>query len=342
MEKPKRTEVSIVDIAEALNISAATVSRALNNNVRISESTRQRVKDKAKEMGYRHNSMASSLRNRKSKIIGMIVPRISMYFHSYFMTALQNRVQEEGYSLIVCQSNDSIETEKQLAETLYSSRVDALVVSHTLYTESFSQFDGYVRSGIPLIFYDRVPIEPYPAHVVRGEDYRGGLISGNHLRELGCRRLAYISGPMSCILYRERTAGLEHAVEKYGLELPPEWVFHQELNVENAWTALRSIFSAKQRPDAIVAGNDTTALAAVQFAREMGIDVPGELKIIGYSNDPRASIITPPITTIDQHPEEMAKKVSNLLFGLLNMEDSLMHSLADDVVPVTLVRRMTT
>src|SRR5690606_36132888 len=224
-KKPK-SENSIVDIAKALGISPATVSRALNNNPRISEATRQRVKAMAKEMGYRHNSMASSLRNRRSNIIGLIVPRISMYFHSFFITALQRQLQAAGYNLMICQSNDSVGLEKELANTLYSARVDALVVSLALYTEDTTHFDGFLQQGIPLVFYDRVPTST-SAYVVKGDDYRGGLLAGNHLLQAGCRRIAYISGPQTCSIYRERTQGFTAALAKEEVSLRDEWIYHQ-------------------------------------------------------------------------------------------------------------------
>src|SRR3546814_17357634 len=112
----------------------------------------------AKEMGYRHNSMASSLRNRRSNIIGLIVPRISMYFHAFFITSLQRQLQAAGYNLMICQSNDSVSLEKELANTLYSARVDALVVSLALYTEAPAHFDGFLPQGIPFGVYVRVPL----------------------------------------------------------------------------------------------------------------------------------------------------------------------------------------
>ncbi|SFC44503.1 LacI family transcriptional regulator [Parapedobacter composti] len=340
--KPK-SENSIVDIARALGISPATVSRALNDNSRISEATRMRVKEMAKEMGYRHNSMASSLRNRRSNIIGLIVPRISMYFHAYFITSLQRQLQAAGYNLMICQSNDSVKLEKELANSLYSARVDALVVSLALYTEDISHFDGFLQQGIPLVFYDRVPTVETGAYVIKGDDYRGGLLAGNHLMQAGCRQMAYISGPLSCSIYQERTRGFVDALAKHGIALREDWVFHQELTAENAWNSLRKLFKGKHIPDGLFAANDTTAIAAVEFARERQIPIPDKLKIIGYSNDPRTSIITPPITSVEQYPSEMADKVADTLVGALQRQGSAVTRLGEPLVcPVDLVRRMTT
>ncbi len=339
-KKPK-SEKSIVDIAHALGISPATVSRALNNNARISEVTRNRVKEMAKEMGYRHNSMASSLRNRRSNIIGLIVPRISMYFHSFFITALQRQLQAAGYNLMICQSNDSVHLERALANTLYSARVDALVVALTLYTEDIAHFDGFLHQGVPLVFYDRVP-ETTDAFVVKGDDYRGGLLAGNHLLQAGCERIAYISGPLSSNIYRERGRGFRDALAKRGLPLRDDWVYHHELNAEHAWSSLRKLFVGDRQPDGLFASNDTTAIAAVEFARERGIRIPEDLKIVGYSNDPRASIVTPAITSIEQYPSAMADKVAETLIGALQSANSSTALRTPVVCPVDLVRRMTT
>lgn len=342
-----KSENSIVDIAKALGISPATVSRALNDNPRISEATRQRVKAMAKEMGYRHNSMASSLRNRRSNIIGLIVPRISMYFHSFFITSLQRQLQAAGYNLMICQSNDSVSLEKELANTLYSARVDALVVSLALYTEDIAHFAGFLRQGVPLVFYDRVPSAvDNAAYIVKGDDYRGGLLAGNHLMQADCQQIAYISGPLTCSIYRERTQGFIDALAKTGMTLREEWVHHQELTAENAWSSLRRIFDGTEQPDGLFAANDTTAIAAVEFARERGIRIPEDLKIIGYSNDPRTAIITPPITSIEQYPSAMADKVAqtliNALQGYPDHQTAITTPGEPLVCPVDLVRRMTT
>src|SRR5690606_27971710 len=281
--KPK-AENSIVDIARELGISPATVSRALNNNRRISEATRERVKEKAREMGYRHNSMASSLRNRRSNIIGLIVPRISMYFHAYFITSLQRQLQAAGYNLMICQSNDSVQLEKELANSLYSARVDALVVSLTLYTEDIQHFEGFLKQDIPVVFYDRVPGEGTPSFIVRGDDYRGGLLAGNHLVAAGSSDIAYISGPLSCSIYRERTRGFRDALAKQNIILREDRIYHHELTAENARNSLSKLFESADVPDGLFAANDTTAIAAVEFARERAIRIPEDLKIIGYSN----------------------------------------------------------
>lgn len=270
-----------------------------------------------------------------------------MYFHSFFITSLQQQLQAAGYNLMICQSNDSVNLEEELANTLYSARVDALVVSLALYTEDTAHFAGFIRQGIPVVFYDRVPAEADSgAYIVKGDDYRGGLLAGNHLMQAGCRRIAYVSGPLTCSIYRERTQGFVDALAKEGVTLRGKWVYHQELTAENAWSSLRRIFEDAEQPDGIFAANDTTAIAIVEFARERGIRIPEDLKIIGYSNDPRTAIISPPITSIEQYPSAVADKVAQTLIGALQgpagNQTAVIMPGEPVVCPVDLVRRMTT
>lgn len=153
----KRSEKTIVDIAAELNLSVSTVSRALHDNPNISARTKDKVKKMARKLGYRPNALAAGLRNNKSKTIGLIIPRISMFFPATITTIMQNKLQEHGYNLIICQSNDSYEQEVALINTLYSARVDGLAVSTTLYTSDFSHFDIFKEQHIPLYFLTGCP-----------------------------------------------------------------------------------------------------------------------------------------------------------------------------------------
>ena len=293
--------------------------------------------------GYKRNVMASGLRTNKTKTIGLIVPRISMYVHAEVITVIQNGLHAHGYSLIICQSNDSVEMEKELAGTLYASRVDAVIVACTLYTTDFSHFDVLTQNNIPVVFYDRVPVKAYPASIIKGDDFRGAYLGTSHLIELGCRRIAYISGPLTCNLYTERYAGFEKAMRQNGVQIEEELVFYHELTVDNARKDMHQLFAKKPYPDAIFATNDASALAALEFAKEKGISVPSQLKIVGYSNDPRSSIVTPAITTIEQFPGRIATAIVDEVLKILkgDVEENPVNN-TPTVIPVQLVRRMST
>jgi len=344
MKKQKASKNnSIQDIAEALQLSPATISRVLNNHPHVHKKTRAKVMTLVERVGYKRNVMASGLRTNKTKTIGLIVPRISMYVHAEVITVIQNGLHAHGYSLIICQSNDSVEMEKELARTLYASRVDAVIVACTLYTTEFSHFDVLTQNNIPVVFYDRVPTKAYPASIIKGDDFRGAYLGTSHLIELGCKRIAYISGPLTCNLYTERYAGFEKAMTQNGVPIEQDLVSYHELTVDNARKDMHRLFAKKPYPDGIFATNDSSALAALEFAKEKGISVPSQLKIVGYSNDPRSSIVTPAITTIEQFPGRIAKAIVDELLKILKgdvEENTLNH--VPIVMPVQLVRRMST
>jgi DNA-binding LacI/PurR family transcriptional regulator len=346
MSKEKKNhDNTIIDIAEALKLSPATISRALNNGTYVKAETKKRVLDMAEKLGYRRNLMASSLRSNKTQTIGLMVPRISMSFHAEVITTIQNQLHTQGYNLIICQSNDSLQMEKELANTMFSSRVDALIVASTLQTEDFSHFDVFVNNNIPLIFYDRVPIKPYKATLVKGDDFRGGYLATQHLLELGCKRIAHISGPLTSNLYIDRSTGYKKALAQYDIPVNEDLIFYQELTHENARKAMEIMFEGKIKPDAVFTSNDTSAIAVLEFAREHNIVVPENLKIVGYSNDSRTEIIRPSITTMEQFPILVGTKVVEGLMKKLNVKaNEVETALQAEVttIPVQLIRRMST
>lgn len=322
MKKKQPIQHSIHDLARRLHLSPATISRVLNNHPHVHKETRNKVMAMVEKVGYRRNAMASGLRSNKTNTVGLIVPRISMFFHAEVITTIQNELHAHGYNLIICQSNDSVEVEKELTRTLHASRVAAVIVSCTLFTTDFSHFDVLTENNIPVIFYDRVPAKPYPACIIKGDDFRGGYLATAHLLEQGCRRIAHISGPLTCSVYVDRYAGYRQAMQEHGLPVTNGRVFFHELTAENARKTLKRLFSKQPYPDAVFAANDVSALEALHFAKEMGVRVPGHLKIIGYSNDPRSAIVTPSMTTIEQFPTNTGRVIVTELVKILKGDHS--------------------
>ncbi|PIQ22872.1 MAG: LacI family transcriptional regulator [Cytophagales bacterium CG18_big_fil_WC_8_21_14_2_50_42_9] len=334
----KKLQNTIKDIAQELNLSPSTVSRALNNHPHISQETKKKVREAVEKLGYRHNAIAASLRNNKSNIVGLIVPRISMFFQSTVVTAIQNKLHEHGYNLMICQSNDSPALEKELVNVLYTSRVEGLIVAATLYTTDFSPFDIFATNNIPLVFYDRLP-KNYPTHKIQGDEYRGGYESTTHLLEQGCRRIAHIGGPLTCNLYQDRYQGYQDALREYNIELDEEIVFFHELTKENALHDCLAMWQKGNFPDGIFACNDTTAITIVEFAREYNISIPGELKISGYTNDPRTQIIEPPITSVEQFPYRVGEEAANLMLNLMQHKTEANKDYVAITTPIELVKR---
>ena len=346
MKKKQPGKNSIHDIAKKLRLSPATISRVLNNHPHVHKETRSKVMAMVEEVGYKRNAMASGLRSNKTNTVGLIVPRISMFFHAEIITTIQNELHKHGYNLIICQSNDSVEVEQQLTRTLFASCVDAVIAACTLFTTDFSHFDELTQNNIPVIFYDRAPVNPYPACIIKGDDSRGGYLAAAHLLDLGCRRIAYISGPLNCSIYIDRFAGFQKAMQQYNVPVLNDLVFYHELSAANARKTMKKLFAKKPYPDAVFAANDVSALEALHFAKEINIQVPGELKIVGYSNDPRSSIVTPSMTTIEQFPANIGKIIVTELVKMLKEDTgNEAKTLADFpqiITAVELIRRMST
>jgi len=338
--KDNQQHNTILDLAAALKLSPATVSRALNNTSYVKTETKQRVLDMAIQLGYRKNTLAAGLRKNKTNTIGLILPKISMYFHAAVVTVIQNLLHAKGYNLIIGQSNDDPLMEKELAETFFSSRVDALIVSCTLQTEDFTHFDMFATHQIPILFYDRVPPGDYQARVIKGDDFNGGYLAGKHLTAAGCRNISMICGPLTSNLYQERSLGFLSALRESGVTVNEDLLFYQPLSAAHTNSAMDKMFSGNLKPDGLFVTSDRNAVTVVTFAKAHGISIPDQLKVIGYSNDPVTAVITPSITTIDQFPEVFGDTlVATLLEMLVGVQGERLY-VPPVVTPVELIKRI--
>lgn len=334
----REQEIRMEDIAKAIGLSRSTVSRALQNHPHVSAKTKKIVDETAKKLGYQYNAVAASLRKNNSKTIGLIVPRISRYYQSTVITAIQNKLHEDKYNLMICQSNESPELERELVNALYASRVDGLIVSTTIHTTDFSSFDIFAESSRPLVFFDRTP-KSYPAHKIQGDDYQGGILATEHLLSQGCRRIAHIGGAQTCNIYRDRYEGYRDALAKCNIEPDDEIVFFHDLTRENAAKTFDKLFALSDHPDAIFAGNDTVALAAMEYIKKRGMDLPQDLKVVGYSNDPLTKVVQPSITSVEQHPYEVGVQSASLMLDLVRQRIRPGKNFISVTIPVELAEK---
>lgn len=336
--KESQQHNTILDLAAALKLSPATVSRALNNTSYVKSETKQRVIEMAEKLGYRKNTMAAGLRNNKTNTVGLILPKISMYFHAAVVTEIQNLLHAKGYNLIIGQTNDDPLLEKEMADTFFSSRVDALIVACTLKTEDFSHFDIFSTHHIPILFYDRVPPESYQARVIKGDDFNGGYLAGKYLAEIGCKQIGMICGPLTSNLYQDRSAGFKSAMQFYKLPIIEELFFYQSLTSANTEIALGKMLSSAYPPDAVFVTSDKNAMTVITYARDHDIAIPEQLRVIGYSNDPLTAMMTPSITTIEQFPQLFGIRVVETLMEMLKENEVVVDTTAL-IIPVELIKR---
>src|ERR1700744_3795797 len=210
MSEPEK-EVTIYDIAKKLNISAATVSRGLKDHPGINKNTKKKILNAANEMGYRSNSFASSLRKKKSNIIGVIVPRLNSNFMSDVIAGIEKVVNEANYNLFISQSLEAMKKEVSNAKAMFNNRVDGLLVSLAYDTENIDHFEPFISKNIPVIFFDRVQEHlQFPNIFI--DNYRAAYQLTKHLIEQGCKRIMHIGGSQLRNVYSERYNGYKQGL----------------------------------------------------------------------------------------------------------------------------------
>ena len=320
MAKP--TETTIHDIAKRLNISASTVSRALNDNPLISEVTRKRIKKTAIEMGYRPNNLAANFRTKRTNTIGVIVPLINRYFFSSVISGIEDVAYTQGFAVTISQSNDTIYKEAKIAHTLFANRVDGLIISIGMETTTFEHLKLFTERKIPLVFFDRI-VEEVNAHKIVVDDFGGALKVTQHLIDQGAKRIAHIGGPVNLNIYENRRSGYIQALEEAGLEVNESLIIHNSLRSNEGTSAIQQLISSKLPIDAIFCANDTTALSTIIYLKRNGIKVPDDIAVMGFSNEPFSEFVTPSISTVKQPGFQMGRKAAQLIINqILNKAPS--------------------
>lgn len=332
----KESNITIHDIAKALNVSGSTVSRALNDNSRISDKTKKAVLDMAKSLGYQPNALASNLRTSCTNTIGVIIPRISRYFFSSAITGIEELARTKGYNVIICQSNDKEAREADCVQTLFASRVDGVIASIAINTINYDHYKTFTNRGIPLVFFDRVCDELETSQVVV-DDFKGGFLATEHLISKGCKRIAHISGPQHLNIYINRSQGYLKALRKHNMNIDEELIIESILTREDGMSCAKRLLESTNPPDAIFAANDTSALSIILYAKENGIRIPEDLAIVGFSNEPFSEYLNPSLTTIEQSGFDVGTKATELLLGFINNKTG--NHQETIVLPVKLIER---
>ncbi len=317
----ERFETTIHDIAKKLNISASTVSRALKDNPVISEATRKMIKKAADEMGYRPNILAANFRTRRTNTIGVIVPLINRHFFSSVISGIEEVAYKKGFAVTISQSNDKLEKESKIAQTLFANRIDGVIVSIGMETKVTNHLQLFKEKNIPLVFFDRVADE-IDAHKIVVDDFGGSYKATSHLIEQGSKRIAHISGPQNLNIYKNRQIGYLKALSDAGIELDKSLIVTNNLTRTDGTKAIQKLMKNTVKPDAIFCANDTTALSVIVYLQKVGVNVPKDIAVVGFSNEPFSEVVTPSISTIKQPGFDMGKKAALLLIGQISNKKS--------------------
>lgn len=316
------SKITIHDIARELNIDSSTVSRALSNNARVTQKTKDKVNAKALELGYQRNLLASSLRNNKTNTIGVIVPRISRHFFSSAIAGIEETAYEAGYNVTISQSLEQLEREQKIAQTFSANRVDGVLISVSMETKDNDYLKIFKNSGTPLVFFDRHIEMPGNSNVLI-DDFQGGLDATEHLIMQGCKKIAHFSGPQELEIYKNRFNGYKAALEKHSIPLDENLIISSKLMEADGIENAKKLLSLGIAIDGIFSSNDTAAISALRYLKEQGIRIPEDIAIVGFSNEPISSVIEPSLTTIDQPGFEMGKIATHLLLTQIKDKQGL-------------------
>lgn len=327
----KKKEVTIYDLAKELKYSPSTISRALNNHKSISQKTTKEIQKIAKDLGYRPNSLAASLRNNKSKTIGVLISRINRPFSASLISGVENTARKAGYNVIISQSNDNYENEVANAKALYDSRVSGLIVSLGMETKDIGHFKQFLDQNIPVVFVDRVPAE-FNSYRVIIDNYTAGYRATQHLIDQGCKRIAHFAGAQHLNVYNLRKKGYLDALRENRLEVTEELIVNLgTLSFEEGSEATKALLDLPKPPDGIFSANDTAAVSAILTAKAKGVKIPEELAVIGFNNDPMASVVEPALSTVS-HPAMKMGEISAQ--RILDHSSKTLHS---DVSEITML-----
>lgn len=338
MEKKKN--ISIKEIAKLSNVSVATVSRVINNNGRFSEKTRERVQKVIKDYGYTTNMAAKSLRMAKSKTVGLIVPNIDNEWFSQLVLEIENYFFKNNYSVFIC--NTSQNEEKEIA---YFKSLDSKMVDGIICISGIEEIPTKILTrDIPIVCIDRKPKDHSEAYYVESNHYSGGYLATEELIRQGCKRIAIVSRNKTLSVNRQRLEGYKQALKDYGLEENKELELllnSNQANYDGAREAINNLIKANISFDGVFATNDWRAYGVLVGLLENEIQVPDEVKVIGFDDIFISQSAHPSISTIKQNIPELAKTASQLLLDLMN--DALIKDEQKRyILPVEVIRRDST
>ncbi len=302
--------VTIKDLARELGISVSTVSRALRNAVDVNRSTKNAVLQLAAKLGYEPNVIAQSLVTRQSRIIGVVVPLINSNYFSEALSGMTDLAIEQNYHLMICQSNERVDQENRSIRKLVACNINGLLISVSKDTKSAEAIQEVQQKDIPVVMFDRILSEVDCTKVIVDE-YEGAYKAVNHLIRKGCRRIAHIGGPRDLSVSQKRKQGYLDALKDHRINAEQKLIVHCKSFEEDALNAIKKILDAQ--PDAIFCINDLTAIMAIQQARKKGYAVPGDIRIVGFNNDPVSAVVQPGLTTVMQPGYEVGKLAMGVL-----------------------------
>ncbi|MCC6286804.1 MAG: LacI family DNA-binding transcriptional regulator [Chitinophagaceae bacterium] len=330
--------VTIKDIARMLNVSVATVSRALRNTHDVSSDTQKKIFALANELHYRPNLNATGLVKGTSNTIGIVLPYINNYYFSTVITGIQEIAYRHKYNIILFLTDDSPEKELSVIGDLMNTGVDGLLVSVCSPPGSCQHYQQLIDHGIPIVFFDRVPGNIEASKVMQ-DDYNGAFKAVEHLIKSGYTKIAHIAGPKELHFTQQRLLGYSGALKKYGFDIQPDWIIYSGFSQKDGEEDAAKLLQCKKTPDAIFAANDRKALGAMIALKKNNVAIGKDIGVIGFTNDPASEIISPTLSTVAEPALEIGKTSCTLLIKHLRKKHTVIE---ETILPCELIIREST
>lgn len=309
---------TIKEIAKRLNVSISTVSRALSDHPRIGLRTKMRVRELARELNYEPNAQAIFFKQKKTFVVGVILPFIREEFFSQAISGIEAAAMEREYTILFGQSYDDPERERKVVEAMKRQRVDGLIISLSKGTQSYEHLQGLEKFDIPIVYFDRVP-NAKKAHKVFCNLYKGTVEMVGWLISRGYRRIALINGPDKLPASKERLSGYIEGVSIKKLKVDMQLVEETDFSKDATIGAMKKLLRLKQPPTAIISFNDYVHMDAVQYAQQQGVQVNKDIVFVSYANLPITSYTAyPPLISIEQYPYGQGEKAMEIMIDILN------------------------
>ena len=330
-------KATIYDIAKELKITAATVSRALNNNPKISEKTRNLVLATADKLNYKQNRLAVALKSGRSNNVGVVVPFINKNFFASVIRGIEEELYPKGFHVIICQTHEENDREKKIFQNLMNAQVDGILVSTSFTNKNKDQLNQVFKKNSPFIFFDRV-LNFDGISTVSIDDYQGGFDATEHLINQGCQRIAHFNVDQNIELYNNRFNGYKDALSKHGIAYNSDYVITLKNDMQAGKEAAKKLMQLPVPPDAIFSSTDNGLLGAVKYLQSKSIRIPEDVSVVGFSNEPFTQFLEPSISSVDQSPVEMGKMTAKVFLEQIENKQST-NTQKKVVLPAKLVIR---
>jgi LacI family transcriptional regulator len=309
------SNITIKELALELNLSAATVSRALSDSYEISTATKQKVWDLAKKLNYEPNPSASTLRSHKSKTLAVIVPEIANNFFSQAINGIEEISRQHGYHVLIYQTHENSETEAAFIKSLLSGRVDGVLISVSSETNNKDNFSE-LNKNIPVVFFDRA-LENIDAVKITTNDYESAYTATEHLIECGCKKIGYLFALNNLTTGKNRLSGYRDALANNNMAYDETLVINCNIDERQNYSHIKDLLT-KNKPDGIISSIEELVLPCYAICQELNIIIPNDLKIVSFSNLKTAPFLNPSLTTITQPAFEIGTTAATLILKLLN------------------------